>query len=304
MILVGQIFNLLGGGPGIPPNLLVNLVQIVRLNTVVPLLDPEHFAQQVAPAGVQIVCPPILKGRASHGRKLGVVLQPLVQDCLNRHPVFRNRILDFQGADVCLHHFLAKIVKVGRQHCVDLPHIDLKLEKMFYVVIDHLQQFNQRLCIIIGAVNCRHFVIDAVPLAGHFQRGVGTEHIGIAPHRAVVPQLVKQLQNTAAVPRDGDIFVKILPAFFLKPALAAQFPNQEPGPPGDIPQLLLVNVLPLKGGLRQLLLQSAAQHGIQPVLRDSQPLLIRLVEHIEGIRIYDPVRRCQNRKEVAGNRIK
>ena len=73
---------------------------------------------------------------------------------------------------------------------------------------------------------------------------------------------MKQLQQTAAVPRNGDIFIKIIAPLFLQPTLAVQFTNQKAGSAGYVTQLLLVDVLSVKGRLRQLLLQSAPQHGV------------------------------------------
>ena len=215
MIPVGQVLNFLCGCPGIPPDLLVDLIQKFMLNIVVALLDPEYLAQQVAPAGVQITPTSVLKGSVGHGGQQGVVLQPAGQYFLDRYPIFGDGVLDFQWADVCFHHFLAKIIEVGGKNRIDLLHIDLQLEKMLYIVVDHLQQFNQRLRVIIGTVNCRHSIIDAGSLAGHLQCRICAKDVGVAPHGAVVPQLVKQLQQPAAVPRNGDIFVKIISPLFL-----------------------------------------------------------------------------------------
>ena len=172
---------------------------------------------------------------------------------------------------------------MGCQNLVDLPHIDLHLKKVFYVMVDHLQQFNQGLCVIIGTIDCRHFVIDAVALIGHLQRGIGAKHVGVAPHRTVIPQLVEQLQKPAAVSGNGDILIEILPTLFLKPAFASQLSDQEPGPTRDVPQLFLVDILPLESCFRQLLLQLAAQHRIQRVFRNFQSLLIRFVKHIKSV---------------------
>ena len=40
---VGQVLNFLCGCPGIPPDLLVDLIQKFMLNIVVALLDPEYL---------------------------------------------------------------------------------------------------------------------------------------------------------------------------------------------------------------------------------------------------------------------
>ena len=91
---------------------------------------------------------------------------------------------------------------------------------MLYVVIDHLKQLEQCLGIIVGIVNRCHLVIDAAALIGHFQGGVRAEHIGIAANRAVIPQLMEQLQKGAAVARNCNIFIKVLAALFFEPPFA------------------------------------------------------------------------------------
>ena len=64
---------------------------------------------------------------------------------------------------------------------------------------------------------------------------------------------MKQLQQTAAVTGNGDVLLKVVAPFFLKPALAAELSDQETGPAGDITQFLLVDILPFKCCVRQLL---------------------------------------------------
>ena len=52
---------------------------------------------------------------------------------------------------------------------------------------------------------------------------------------------------------------------------------------GDIPQLILVNIFPFKCGIRQLLLQSAAEHRIQRVFAYFKVFTVCGVQHIQSI---------------------
>lgn len=94
---------------------------------------------------------------------------------------------------------------------------------------------------------------------------------------------MKQLQQTAAVTGNSDVLLKVVTPFFLKPALAAELSDQEAGPAGDITQFLLVDILPFKCCVRQLLLQFAAQHGIQCVLAYFQVIAVCTVQHVQRI---------------------
>ena len=101
---------------------------------------------------------------------------------------------------------------------------------------------------------------------------------------------MEQLEQTAAVTRNRNVFPKICAALLFKPALAAQLADEETGTAGNIAQLVLVDVLALEGSLGQLLLETAPQHGIQHVLGQLQLFAVRRVQHIERIRVQRTVR--------------
>ena len=101
---------------------------------------------------------------------------------------------------------------------------------------------------------------------------------------------MEQLEQTAAVARNRNVFPKICAALLFKPALAAQLADEETGTAGNIAQLVLVDVLALEGSLGQLLLETAPQHGIQHVLGQLQLFAVRRVQHIERICVQRTVR--------------
>ena len=153
----------------IAANLRVDLIEIVVLHVIVSLVDPENFSQQIGTALLHAVAALILQCRVGHGKQQCIVLCPVSQNGLDGNAVFGNGVLDFQGAYVCLDHLLPKIIEVGRQHLVHVLHVDLYLEIMLHIVIDHLQQIYQRAGVIIGAVDGGHLLIYASALMRNFQ---------------------------------------------------------------------------------------------------------------------------------------
>jgi len=96
---------------------------------------------------------------------------------------------------------------------------------------------------------------------------------------------MEQLEQTARVARHGDILPEIRAALLLEPALRAQLADEKARAAGNIAQLVFVDVLALEGRVRELLLQTAAQHGVQLVLGQLELLPVGHAEHIERVRI-------------------
>ena len=115
---------------------------------------------------------------------------------------------------------------------------------------------------------------------------------------------MEQREQTARIPRHGDVFAEIRAALLLEPALAAELTDEETGASRDVAQLVLVDVLALKGRVRELLLQTAAQHGIERILRYLQFILIGCVQHIERIGVECAVRRGERRKQLVRHGFK
>ena len=138
------------------------------LHVIVSFIDPENFPQQIGTALRHGVAALILQCRVGHGKQQCIVLCPASQNRLDGNAVFGNGVLNFQGAYVCLDHFLPKIIEVGRQHLIHVLHVDLHLEIMLHIVINHLQQIYQRAGVIIGAVYSGHLLIYASTLMRHF----------------------------------------------------------------------------------------------------------------------------------------
>ena len=62
----------------------------------------------------------------------------------------REQFMPFIIPDILLHRFN------------DFLHLNLNLEIVFHIVINHLQQIYQCLCVLIGTINCKHFLIDVL----------------------------------------------------------------------------------------------------------------------------------------------
>ena len=300
-VQIAEGLQLLGGGAGVAAHLPVNFRQIVALHALILLLNPVELFQQIAPARFHRVAPPVLERRLGHGFQYSVVLQPLAEHLPDGHPVLGDGVADFQWPDIRLHDPLAEVVKVGRQHIVDVLHFHLHAEKALDVVVDGLQCLNQGHGVVVGAVEGQHFLIGAVPLPGHLQGRIGAEHIGIAPLGRVLPQLVEQFQQTAAVAGNNEIFLeaplRLAPLLF-KPPAAAQLADEKPRLAGDVPQLLLIDVLAVKGGVSQLPFHPVAQNGIIELFRNFQMVPVRLIQHLQRLGIQCPVGRRQNGKQV------
>ena len=266
LISIRQVLYLLRCSPCIAANLRIDLIEIVVLHIVISLVDPENSPQQIGTAVFYCISSFILQSCVRHSKQQSIVLSPASQNRLNWNSILWDRVLNFQRSYVCLNYFLTKLVEMRGQYLIDVLHIYLHLKIMLHIVIDHLQQIYESTGIIMGTVDCGHLIVNAFALISDLQSRVGAKHIGKSASRAIIPELVKQCQQLAAVTWDGNILLKIVTSLFFKPAFTAEFPNQKACTAGDILQLLLVNIFPFKCGIRQLLLQSAAEHRIQRVL--------------------------------------
>ena len=253
------------------------------LYIVISLVDPENLLQQIGTAVFHCISSFILQSCVRHGKQQSIILSPASQNRLNWNAILWDGVLNFQRSYVCLNYFLSKLVEVRGQYLIDVLHIYLHLKIMLHIVIDHLQQIYESTGVIIGTVNCGHLIVNTFALISDLQSRVGAKHIGKSAGRTIIPELVKQLQQPAAVTWDGNILLKIVTPFLFKPAFTAELPNQKACTAGDIPQLILVNIFPFKRSIRQLLLQSAAEHRIQRVFAYFKVFTVCGVQHIQSI---------------------
>ena len=278
MISIRKVFDFLSCRAGIPPHLTVDFVQIIPFQALIALFDPIDFGQEITPACIDGRPSLILKRSIGDAVENCIIFNPAVQDDQDRDFVLGDRILDLQRPDVGLHDLLAEVIKV---RCKDLVHIlklYLKLEIVPDIMIDHLQQFYQRLRIIIGVIDCRHPLVGICSLVRNLQCGIGTEDVGITSGRLIFRQLVKQLQKPAAVSRNRNVFFKVLSAFLLKPAFVAEFADEETCPPRNVLQFFFVNVFfTIEVCFGKLGFQPGAKHRIQCNLRDFEVVPISFI---------------------------
>ena len=182
--------------------------------------------------------------------------------------------------------------------------LELHLKIVLYVVIDQPEQADERLRIVEGRIDRRHLLIGRAGLVRDPERGIGAEHIGKAARRPVIAQLMEQLEQTARVARHGDVLPEIRAALLLEPALRAQLADEKARASGNIAQLVFVDVLALEGRVRELLLQTAAQHGVQLVLGQPELLPVCHAEHIERVRVQRPVRGRERREQLVRHGFK
>ena len=123
-----------------------------------------------------------------------------------------------------------------------------------------------------------------------------------ATSRAI--QLMEQLKQTARVARHGDVLPEIRAALLLEPALRTQLADEKARAAGNIAQLVFVDLLALEGRVRELLLQTAAQHGVQLVLGQPELLPVCHAEHIERVRVQRPVRGRERREQLVRHGFK
>ena len=299
-----EVFDLLRRGAGIAAHLCVDLIEIVVLQIVIALLHPEYPAQDVRAAVLHRAAAPLLLRRPRHGGELLVVLRPAHEHRADGHAVFRHGVLDLERTDVRLDDFLTEIIEIGRKHLADVVQLELHLKIVLYVVIDQPEQADERLRIVEGRIDRRHLLIGRAGLVRDPERGVGAEHIGKAARRPVIAQLMEQLEQTARVARHGDVLPEIRAALLLEPALRAQLADEKARASGNIAQLVFVDVLALEGRVRELLLQTAAQHGVQLVLGQPELLPVCHAEHIERVRVQRPVRGRERREQLVRHGFK
>ena len=175
------------------------------LYIVISLVDPENLLQQIGTAVFHCISSFILQSCVRHGKQQSIILSPASQNRLNWNAILWDGVLNSHRSYVCLNYFLSKLVEVRGQYLIDVLLIYLHLKIMLHIVIDHLQQIYESTGVIIGTVNCGHLIVNAFALIGDLQSRVGTKHIGKSASRAIIPELVKQLQQPAAVTWDGNI---------------------------------------------------------------------------------------------------
>ena len=96
-------------------------------------------------------------------------MDPSCKNSLDRNSIFGNGVFNFERSYVGFHHFLSKLVEMRRKNIIHFLHFNLHLEKVLYIVVDHLQQIDQRTCVIIGPINCGHFVVDIATIRRHLR---------------------------------------------------------------------------------------------------------------------------------------
>ena len=112
IITVGEIFQFLCGGSGIPTHLAVDFIQIVMLNTVITIFHPKDLSHEILPTFLECTAPTILQRSIGKFDQELLVLNPACEDCLNRNSIFGHRIFNFQRTDISLYHILSKIIKM------------------------------------------------------------------------------------------------------------------------------------------------------------------------------------------------